>query len=763
MNWRIREQGFDKDRIAANGNKFMIGNGYMGYRGTMEEFTREELTATTLAGLYDRVDGKWREPVNAPNGLFTVAEYEGTPLGVLSSDAEVLEHEQELDIRQAVHRRVTVFGIPGRAEERRVTVNAERFASAERLNLLAAKISITSSADGELVIRTGIDGEVWDINGPHLEGLAGRQAEGSLLLSGTTQELKVPVAVAEAASYEFDAEAVIEDTATPGLMARELRVPCRAGETYTIYKYVAVFTGLDGAGDPGEAALRLSREAAVLGYEALLREHAAKWEEKWSRADVVIEGDEEAQLALRYSLYQLLIIAPEHSEKLSIPARGLSGQVYKGAVFWDTEMFMLPFFLYSQPEAARNLMMYRVHTLDGARRKAAEYGYEGAFYAWESQESGDDACTLFNVNDVFTGRPMRTYFRDKQVHISADVAYGIWQYYSFTGDGSLLLNGGAETVWECARFFYTYAYFNPGKQRYEILDVTGPDEYHERVNNNAFTNALVKRSLYVALEAMDFLRTNDPQQYEALVKGSAIQPEHIRDLHDRLYVPQPDAETKLIEQFDRYFALEDVPLPELKSRVLNKNEYWGGGNGLATTTQILKQADVVLMLHLFQNQYDRETKKANWEFYEPRTEHGSSLSSCIYALVAADIGSSEWAYPYFLRTATIDLTGDSKQYVGDLYIGGTHPAANGGAWMAAVLGFAGISFDGKTASIKPSMPQKWQAVELSLILRGQSFKVRVMPTGVAVEAGAGNGETVAFKIGTRDIQVAPGETARVDL
>ncbi|MEK5479733.1 glycosyl hydrolase family 65 protein [Paenibacillus sp. FSL R5-0407] len=767
MDWIIREQGFDKERIAANGNKFMIGNGYMGYRGTMEEFTREELTATTLAGLYDRVDGKWREPVNAPNGMFTRLEWEGTPLGVLTGGAgagagvELLEHEQQLDIRRAVHRRRTVFRVPGGgAEERRVTLTAERFCSAERLNLLAAKLTVQSSADGELVIRTGIDGEVWDINGPHLEGLAGREAEGSLLLAGMTRELKVPVAVAETATFDVGEQAVTTDSDSP---IREIRIPCRAGETYTIYKYAAVFTGLDGRGDAGEAALRLSREAAGLGYESLLKEHAAKWEEKWSRADVVIEGDEEAQLALRYSLYQLLIIAPEHSEKLSIPARGLSGQVYKGAVFWDTEMFMLPFFLYTQPETARNLMMYRIHTLDGARRKAAEYGYEGAFYAWESQETGDDACTLFNVNDVFTGRPMRTYFRDKQVHISADVAYGIWQYYSFTGDDSILLNGGAETVWECAKFFYSYAYFNPVKQRYEILDVTGPDEYHERVNNNAFTNALVKRALYIALEATDFLQANDPEQYEALVKGSAIQPEQVRDLHDRLYVPQPDAKTKLIEQFDRYYTLEDVPLPELKSRVLNKNEYWGGGNGLATTTQILKQADVVLMLHLFQNQYDRETKKANWEYYEPRTEHGSSLSSCIYALVAADIGSSEWAYPYFLRTATIDLTGDSKQYVGDLYIGGTHPAANGGAWMAAVLGFAGISFNGNTVSIKPSMPHKWQAVELPLILRGQSFKVRVMPTGVVVEAGADNNEAVAFKLGTHEVQVAPGETAQADL
>lgn len=237
--------------------------------------------------------------------------------------------------------------------------------------------------------------------------------------------------------------------------------------------------------------------------------------------------------------------------------------------------------------------------------------------------------------------------------------------------------GGAEVAWECARFYYSYAYFNPGRQRYEILDVTGPDEYHERVHNNAFTNAMVKKCLSIALEAMAYLQEKQPWQYEALLSGSTVKPEQLREMHDRLYVPHPAADSRLIEQFDRYYMLEDLPLAELQSRMLNPQEYLGGGNGLATTTQILKQADVVLLLHLFSEGYDRDTKRANWEYYEPRTEHGSSLSSCIYALVAADIGIPDWAYPYFMRTATIDLTGDSKQYVGDLYIGGTHPAANG--------------------------------------------------------------------------------------
>ncbi|MNZ83258.1 Nigerose phosphorylase [compost metagenome] len=429
-------------------------------------------------------------------------------------------------------------------------------------------------------------------------------------------------------------------------------------------------------------------------------------------------------------------------------------------------MFMLPFFLHTDPKVARNLMMYRIHTLGGARRKAAEYGFLGAFYAWESQDTGDDACTLFNVNDVFTGRPMRTYFRDKQVHISGDVVHGIWKYVQFTGDESLLTSGGAEVIWECARFFYSYAYYNSVKERFEILDVTGADEYHERVNNNAFTNALVKETLEIALRTAELLQDKYPEVYNQLSTEFSEGPflTEFKAMLDSFYVPQPDPASLVIEQFDRYFTLEDVRLPDLKSRVLNKNEYLGGGNGLATTTTILKQADVVLMLNLFKHSFTKEVKQANWEFYEPRTEHGSSLSPCIYALVAADIGSPDWGYPYFMRTATVDLTGESKQYVGDLYIGGTHPAANGGAWMAAVLGFAGLDYDGGTVHIKPSLPKHWQSVELPVTLRGNTFKLRISKDEVTVSTAADYSGTLVFSVqGGEGKSCGAGESLRLTL
>lgn len=217
----------------------------------------------------------------------------------------------------------------------------------------------------------------------------------------------------------------------------------------------------------------------------------------------------------------------------------------------------------------------------------------------------------------------------------------------------------------------------------------------------------------------------------------------------------------MIEQFDRYYALEDVALPQLKSRMLHPHEYLGGGNGLATTTQILKQADVVLMLHLFKDDYDPAIKKANWAYYEPRTEHGSSLSACIYALVAADTGSPDWGYPYFMRTATIDLTGDAKQYVGDLYIGGTHPAANGGAWMAAVLGFAGLRYDGDKAVLRPALPSAWQAIEFPVRLGGGSYRIRVSREEVVITAHGDNPAGLRFTVGEGELAVAPGQEVRI--
>lgn len=241
------------------------------------------------------------------------------------------------------------------------------------------------------------------------------------------------------------------------------------------------------------------------------------------------------------------------------------------------------------------------------------------------------------------------------------------------------------------------------------------------------------------LRTLDILRSRYGKTYDELIKRLDYEKdiENIRTMHSKLYVPVPDPETQVIEQFDGYHKLEDISLQELKSRIIDKNEYLGGGNGIATTTQILKQADVVLMLNLFRDHYNLETIRKNWDFYEPRTEHGSSLSPCIYAVVASAIGYREWAYKYFLKTSTIDLTGDSKQFVGSLYIGGTHPAANGGAWMSAVMGFAGIRADESGLHINPALPDKWRSVRFSIFYKGRRYQIYISKKEVRINSEDG--------------------------
>lgn len=727
MNWRITETNqIDKEAIDRLGSKFLIGNGYLGYRGTLEEHTKDQKVAVIVSGLYDQVGDRWREPVNIPNGCYLQVYYQDAPLHAQFSAIE--SHSQTLDIFQGVHERRTRFAAD---DGNLIAVQSRRFASLTSHHLICMEYVVEASRDCTLTIQTGIDGDVWDLNGPHLESFNTSRQGNTIALTATTHENHVPIAVAECTLCHGATERFVQGDQR---ILREIEVTIKARQPLTITKFVASYTGID-TEQPLTDAESLCREAALRGFETLLAEHSMLWKERWQACNVQIEGDVEAEQALRFSIYHLLAIAPTHSDQVSIPARGLSGQVYKGAIFWDTEIFMLPFFSCTFPSIARNLLMYRYHTLDGARRKAQEYGYRGAFYAWESQDTGDDGCTLFNVTDVFTNRPMRTYFRDKQVHISADIVYAIWDYFSITRDDTVFTDGCAEVIFECARFLLTYLYYSKEKSRFEILDVTGPDEYHERVHNNAYTNQMAAHTFDICLRLHGYLREHYPEQLKILLDKLDFHQDlaAIGEASTGLYVPEPDPQSQLVPQFDGYFSLEDVPLGDLLLRKLHPHEYLGGGNGLATTTQVIKQADVILMMYLFSDRYSQPVKAANWSYYEPRTEHGSSLSACAYALIAAQIGKIDWAYKYFMKAASIDLLGEGKQYVGTLYIGGTHPAANGGAWMASVLGLCGIRCSGDVLTASPQLPKHWTEVTVRLTFRGQKTVVRLTQDETVVQ------------------------------
>lgn len=640
----LKESGFNADKVVENGNKFLIGNGYLGYRGTLDEFTAKECVGLNIAGIYDGVKEKWRETVNAFNPLY-MAVYAGET-ALDARGGNVAAHEISLDIERGIFKRKTVFAVNGT----KVTLYAERFVNATEKTNLCSRVTLSADEDISLTLKVGVDADIWELNGPHFKNIKSELCKNVISVSGITQELGYSIKVA--CSYSHNIENYSGGFGT-------VKAELKKGKPFVLDRVARVICG-------GE-------KVNSLNYDEAFNAHKNEWKRLWSLARVEIADDERAQFALDYSIYHLLILAPKG--EYSIAARGLSGQTYKGAVFWDTEIFMLPFYMTVLPDCAKYLIKYRINTLPEARKKARSYGFGGAFYAWESQ-NGYDACSDFNVTDVFTHRPVRTYFKDKQIHISADVAYAILYYYGHTHDDELMLSGGLETVLECAEFARTYSYYNHIKKRYELLDVIGPDEYHERVNNNAYTNyifyQITKQGVALA------------EKFKNVYPESAVK--KLKEWVEKLYLPQPD-KNGVIEQFDGYYKLEDVGVEEVRSRLKHPNEYWGSSGGVATATRVIKQADVIMLFNLYPDLFSKEIQKANYDFYSQYTEHGSSLSHCAYALTACRIGNKDGAYKAFLDSAEIDLKGGGKQWAGEVYIGGTHPAASGGAWMTAVYGF----------------------------------------------------------------------------
>ncbi len=708
---------FSEKKAAFRGNKFLTGNGYMGIRGTLEEYTKHQQCAINLSGIYDRVGDAWRESVNAPNVFYTYIKINGRILSVLTD--EPCEHEQRLDWYNALQCRKSVWRLP----EGEVTVYSERFAVMGDMHRIAMKYTLKTDFDCFAEIITATDADVWDINGPHLEKITCRSDENEEIVSAYTHEKNILITAQSAVNVCFDGQINAYCDELHAVTA--VSVNAKAGCKYRIEKVSVISTSADET---------LCRDNAYdFSYDELKKKHSEAWLNIWRVSEIEIFGDDEAMYALNYSIYHLNCIAPRNIKSRSIPARGLSAQVYKGAVFWDTEMFMIDYYIHTEPEIAKTLIKYRIDTLGGARTKAEQYGLDGAYYAWESQEGGYEACSDYNVVDVFTKRPMRTHFRDKQYHVSAAVVYAIYKYLRATDDYSILSEGAAEVALECARMYRSLLLKRIDSNLYEIHDVVGPDEYHERVNNNVYTNSMASFTLKMAAKLLRKLKEIDSKVYDE-IKCKYNSEKLIEEFENiNIYVPHPRDKDGLIEQFDGYFKLEDVSVAEVRSRLLDPKEYWGGAYGVASGTQVIKQADVVAMLSIFKDNYSKEIMKNNWAYYEPRTEHGSSLSACMYSLLACFIDNPDTAYPLFMKSASADLTEGGKEWAGLVYIGGTHPASEGGAWIVAVNGFAGVTVSDGKLECYPSLPEKWQGMRFKYLFKGKLYEITVDKNGGAVE------------------------------
>ena len=691
---KLIKKGFKQKDIVSFGNMFLLGNGRYGYRGTLEEYRKDEMVGLNMLGIYDRYKDKWRESVNLVNPFYILAK--GTKEYSLLQEAP-LEHEAVLDIENAIFTRKTIF--------KEIEIRSERFVSSSNKDILAERFVLKANDKENLSVCFGVDLDIFEINGPHFKSKQCKRNKNILSFEGTTNEEK---SIGISAKYSSN-KGIMSDFCKDSIFGYCLEVTLEKGEELVI-EIVAQINGsnlLDNT------------------YEKLIVTHKEAFKKLWDNARVELVGDHDAQFELDYSIYHLLILEDE-SSFASVPARGLSGQTYKGAIFWDTEMFIMPFYCLTNPTFARNTLVYRINTLNGAKQKAKKYGYDGAFYAWESQEDGTEQCSDYNVTDPITNKPIRTYFADKQIHISGDIALAFYRYIEKTGDETILLEGGYNVIYECIKFYISYI---KKDDKYHLNDVLGPDEYHERVNDNAYTNLLVKNALTIGINYFD--------KYSKTIKDKTISKEEMIDVLNNLYLQEPNKE-RLIEQFDGYFKLEDILPCEVIKRKKNDKDYMGGKNGVATKTKVIKQADVLAELVLLNHDYNLEILRKNYEFYNKFTEHGSSLSAPIYSIAASKLGKCDEAYCLFRKSSGIDLGEEQKMYAGGIYIGGTHPASNAGAYLSAILGFAGYTNKDGSVSFNPNIPPSIKEIKFKFFNKGKQYKAVINKNNVEVKEATNN-------------------------
>ncbi|MGC9399171.1 MAG: glycoside hydrolase family 65 protein [Anaerolineae bacterium] len=757
--WEIYETHFEPEQLVTTGSNYMIGNGYLGYRGTFAEWDAERYVACIVTDTWDKAEPEaMRELCNVPNGLYVRLEVNGEPLSIFAGTTR--DYRRTLDLRHGVNtRRQTWENSTGQA----VTVEVEKFASYDNLHLVPLRYTVRAETDMELTLITGIDGRVWSLSGEHFKSYETLQDGALIAMETRTVEFDTQIDVVEGVNLLGAAPKSTEIVEYERRIFRRMTFALHAGDELTLEKIIGIYHSND-VDHPREKAMAAVRAGLKAGHDALKAAHAAHWDAIWDASDVEIEGNPEAQLLTRFNLYQNIIATPTHA-RLPIGARGLSCQVYQGAAFWDQEIFNLPVFLYTQPDVARNILEYRYVTLDGARKKAKRLGYYGAYYAWTSGKTGEELFPDFFFTDVLTGRKVRNHFNDWQIHISPDIVYALWQYYLATQDWTFIVDYGAEITFEVAQFLVSHAYFKKDKHRYEFIRLLGPDEYHENVDNNAFTNYQARFALDTAVTLYERLQTEAPDRLAALFEQLELDEDDVanwREMVDLIYLPQPDPETKLIEQCDGFFELEDTTPEELRERLIDPEEYWGWPNGVAVHAQVLKQADV-LQLFALHDIFPLDVQRANYDYYEPRTEHGSSLSPSVHALIAARVGYAEEAYRYFMIASTIDLYNKSKKVMsGGTFLGGIHTAAAGGVWQVIVQGFAGFEVQNDGISFRPALPAQWDALAFKIIYRSNPLHVRLTHQTLTVTSAAKNTAPVAITVGDQTQTVAPGDRVTFD-
>lgn len=733
----MHESQYNKDLNKAYEGMFAQGNGYLSVRASFEEglcdAPQNEVYTRTMKSVTTEIQ---RNPLSKFGTYIpTIMGHHPFLMDVIINlpyfmgfdifinhekidmiHSNLIDYSRTLNLKDGtLTRKVTVRTKEGV----KVAFTFERFASMDVKHLFMQKVSY-EVLEGKCTIRVqaGINADITTNGLEHFKKIVLKEEEKFIACEVTTD---LDFEVYTLAGF------VVENENHNSIYATKQGDKCidyiyeaqvEQGNRNAFTKYSVVTTSRDL--DQilfHESAVKMLKEAMMHSYEFLLEESKIVWDQKWEQSDIVVEGNEKLQQGLRFSIYHLLRSNNEEDYRVQICAKGFAGEAYYGRYFWDSEIYLLPFYIYTNPEAARNMLLYRYHTLDGARKNAQRYHCHGARYPWQSGLTGEEQCSLWE-------------YADNEVHISADVAYAMMHYYKATGDYDFMAHYGIEILLETSRFWVDRVNVDQDGV-YHLINVMGPDEYSPMTRDNAFTNRLVKYNLKSAVEMTELLKEKNSEIYQDLVTKLGLKEEelkHFEQIASSLLIPY-DEERNLYLQSADFEEYGEINIDDVWT---DRNKAFGHfiTQEKLYRTKCIKQADVVALMTLFPEEFTDQQVESAYDYYLPYTTHDSSLSPGGHSFVANRIGRSSDVEKYLAQTLAVDLSLEKKGSEE-----GIHIANCGCLWQLVINSFAGIKTARETdeLTICPNLPQTIKKLSFSMMWRGEKKRITISNEGKDIQ------------------------------
>lgn len=735
--WSIIEEGFTPENNKISESIFSIGNGFMGQRANFEEkYSGDSLQGSYIGGVYypdkTRV-GWWKNGypeyfakiINSTNWIGINISIDGEAFDL--NTCTIQSFRRELNMRDGVLSRTATATLPN---NKKIRIDSKRFISIKDRELGAIAYTITPiNFDGIIVFEPYLDGGVINSDSNYDEHflieIDKKASEGYSFVHSRTKKTEFDICVGMQQELFIDNKLSKPETTVSeneSYVSNTITTTVKQGQVVTLYKYAAILSSFD---KDKENLVELAKakvaEYANKGFSALLNDHTTAWHTKWEESDIKIGGDLSAQQAIRFNIFQLYQTYTGENENLNIGPKGFTGEKYGGVTYWDTEAYCLPFYMRTaNSNVARNLLKYRYNHLEKAQENAHLLGFN----------HGAALYPMVTINGEECHNEWEITF--EEIHRNGAIAYAIYNYIQYTGDTSYMTDYGLEVLIGISRFWAQRVNWSKSKQQYVLLGVTGPNEYENNINNNWYTLKLIQWTLDFTLQQLKKL--SKTKEYKSIISKSKFNVKSESDkwnqIIEKIYFPKDESLGIFLQQ-DGFMDKELIPVADLPTSERPIHKKWSWDRILRSC--YIKQADVLQGLYMFESEYDNDTIKRNFDFYEPLTVHESSLSPCIHSILASRIGMHDKAYEMYLRTARLDLDNINNDTDDGLHI-----TSMGGTWMSIVEGFAGLRIKDDKLSFSPTIPKNWSFYEFKIMFRNAKLSIKIEAHVISIKNSSNN-------------------------